>query len=201
MVVYGVKPVVIGKENGGISPCPNCGDRNKMSFVFHRSHFHLFWIPMFPLKLRVVGVCDACETVFEKKEMTSSMKTDYENAKLKIKKPLWQFSGLILLAILIVFMKLSHDKGKEEELVFIKSPAVNDIYYCLSDGSNYSTMRVDSISIDSVFVCPNLYEIDKRSKVYKIDKKENYAEFNYGISKLSILEMYTRGDIFNVYRD
>lgn len=201
MVIYGTRPVAIGEESGGVCACPSCADRNNMSFIFHRSHFHVFWIPMFPLKLKGVAVCSACETVFEPKEMSSSLKLDFDNAKLKLKKPIWQFTGLGLIAILILMAQYSSYQNERDEQVYLAAPEVNDVYYCTSSERLYSTMRVDSVSSDSVFVCPNMYEIDKKSKVYRIDKVINYPAFKYGISKSTITEMYNRDEIFKIERN
>ena len=39
------------------------------------------------------------------------------------------------------------------------------------------------------------------SKIYKIDKAENYPDMFYGISKEKIKEMYNSDEIYSIDRD
>lgn len=57
------------------------------------------------------------------------------------------------------------------------------------------------VNNDSLLVIPNNYEIDKMSKLYKIDKDENYSEeFSFKIAKKEIETMYNSGEIFDINR-
>ena len=57
------------------------------------------------------------------------------------------------------------------------------------------------VNNDSLLVVPNDYEIDKMSKLYKIDKDVNYSEeFSFKIAKKEIETMYNSGEIFDINR-
>ena len=59
-------------------------------------------------------------------------------------------------------------------------------------------MKVINVSNDSMFVSPKEYEISKMSKIYKINKPENYSESFYGISRQKLREMYDSKEIFDI---
>ena len=90
--------------------------------------------------------------------------------------------------------------NEKNELIYLNSPAIGDIYEYKIETSEYSTLKVISISIDIIFVSQNEYVIDRMSKVYKIDKDENYSDYNYGISKIDLKKMYDDKIIYDINR-
>ena len=64
----------------------------------------------------------------------------------------------------------SNGEAKKKELEFVANPVVGDVYKYKTEKQNYSTLKVTSVTADSVFVSPNEYETDKMSGIYKIDK-------------------------------
>lgn len=200
MIIYGSKAVHLKTASSKTATCPSCGTQGSLTFSVFRKHAHIFWIPLFPIGKKGVSQCQHCKNVLEMKEMPEPIKREYENLKSETKGPIWQFAGLGLIAILIVWGTYASEEDKKQELKYIANPQKGDIYEYRIETGSYSTLKVVSVTNDSVFVSPNEYEIGKMSKIYKIDKPENYSDLSYGISKIKLNEMYNSGGIFDINR-
>ena len=180
--------------------CQHCKNDNTVYINIYRRHFHIFWIPVFPFTKGGSSYCTHCKEVLKPKEMPEKLKIQYKNIKGDAKGPLWQFSGLMLIACLIAFGIYSSGKNKENTKLFLLDPVVGDIYEYKADNGSYSTMKLKRITSDSLFLSLNNYEIDKRSRIYKIDKTENYPETTFGYSKREISLMEKNGIILEINR-
>lgn len=197
---YGVKDVQIKTKKSESSICPDCESKGTLNFWILRKHFHFFWIPMFPLWKKGVCECSDCGSVYKARKLKDDAKKEYNEIKSNSRGPLWQFTGtgIIILLIALSFV-LSTDDSKEE-LLLLNSPQIGDVYILELGSSRYSTLKVVESTIDSVFVATNIYETNKVLKVYSINKKENYSDFSYGLSKKEILNMHSKDEIFDVVR-
>ncbi|UTW67552.1 zinc-ribbon domain-containing protein [bacterium SCSIO 12643] len=201
MIIYGTKPVNLLSKNSKNTTCPNCQTEGSITYHIYRKHAHIFWIPLFPLGKKGYSECSHCKNVLEPKEMPRNMQMELDIVKNEARGPIWQFAGLGIIAILFVWGGFASKQDKKMELQYLAAPAVNDVYEYKAEPGSYSTMKVVEVTSDSVFVAPNMYEISKMSKIYKIDKSENYSEDVYGISKIDLNKMYSDGKIFDINRD
>lgn len=200
MLIYGTKRVDLLSERSKETTCPYCQNQTTMRITVHRKHVHIFWIPMFPLVKKTKIVCELCESNLKEKDIPLLLQHKYANIKQETKGPIWQFVGLFLVTILIGSALYTSGAYEEKELAYLAAPQQGDVYrYKVAKGV-YSSLKVMNVSADSVFVAPNEYEINKRSKIHRIDKAENYAEFSYGIAKTKINEMYQANEIFYISR-
>ena len=103
--------------------------------------------------------------------------------------------------LLIVFAIYSSGKNKEDTQLYLTQPAVGDIYEYEANNGSFSTMRLEKVTTDSLFLSLNDFEISKKSRIYKIDKDENYSEITYGYSKSEMIQMHKEGIIFDINRD
>ena len=133
--------------------------------------------------------------------MPDSIRNEYIKLKEENKGALWQFSGLALFAILISWAFYQSGENEKLEQQYLAFPKSGDVYEYKIEGGFYSTLKVIEVNNDSLLVVPNDYEIDKMSKLYKIDKDENYSEeFSFKIAKKEIETMYNSGEIFDINR-
>ena len=187
-------------EQSETAICPSCGTQGSLTINIFRKHAHIFWIPLFPFGKKGVSQCEHCNNILEMKEMPDSLKREFENLKNETKGLIWQFTGLGIIAILIVWGNYVNGEDKKTELEYLKSPQIGDVYEYKIETGSYSTLKVVGVKNDSIFVSPNEYEISKMSKMYKIDKSENYSNLSYGVSINKIKEMYDSGEIFDINR-
>ena len=200
MIIYGTRAAHIKTKELPNVVCKDCGTKGSIRMSLFRRHAHVFWIPLFPLNKIGVSECQHCKSTLRPKEMPEALNREYDNLKMENKGPLWQFSGLFLIAILIVWISYSSGQDKKLEMQHIKNPEVGDVYRYKLETGRYSTFKVAQISEDSVFLFPNEFEITKRSKVYKIDKAENYSDSALGFTRQEILDFYDSGYIYDVDR-
>lgn len=200
MIIYGNKSVHVKSLELKSKTCEQCNTPRTMSLHLFSRHAHVFWIPTFPLGKKGYIQCEHCKSVLESDEMPDTIKREYDLFKRDAKTPIWQFSGLALIAILAVFITYNIQQNNENRLLYIANPIEGDVYKYKTDNQMYSSLKISNVSKDSVFVLQNQFETDKRKGVYKIDKEENYAQSNYGISKEAINNMFNEGIIYDVKR-
>ncbi|WP_298547027.1 hypothetical protein [uncultured Aquimarina sp.] len=200
MILYGSKAVHIKSEQSKTSTCPSCETQGSLILSVFRRHVHVFWIPLFPIGKKGMSQCQHCKNVLKTREMPAPIRKEYEILKNSAKGPAWQFVGLGMLIVLIIWGSYADSQNKKLALEYIASPMDGDIYEYKIETGNYSTLKVTAVSKDSVFVAPNEYEISKKSRIYKINKPQNYSKLSYGISKNRLKEMYSSGEILDINR-
>ncbi len=202
MIVYGSRAVNLKTNISSTAVCSNCNTKGLLKLSTYRKHAHIFWIPLFPIGSVGMSECQNCKQVLEFSEMQAPLKREYKVFKSDVKGPIWQFSGLTLILLLFVWGIYSSKQNDILKKEYISAPLVGDTYdYKVIETSNYSILKVREVSQDSVFVSPNEYEISKRSKLYTINKEENYTSFNYGISRANLEKMYDKGRIISIDRN
>ncbi len=175
MIFYGSKGKHIATENVNSIHCDYCKQQSTHTISIFGRYAHLYWIPLFPLSKKGVSECNHCKRTLAPKEMNEPLKMAYKNVKLSTKSPLWYWSGTALIVGLAIFgIKASKDHDKEM-VHFIETPKKGDIVDYKIDGE-YSTFKVTAVSSDSVYLVPNQYTINRETKLYKIDKPENYTD-------------------------
>ncbi|GAA0713863.1 hypothetical protein GCM10009430_06210 [Aquimarina litoralis] len=107
MIIYGSKSVHLKSERSEMSVCPNCGTQGSLVLSVYRRHAHIFWIPLFPIGKKGLSQCQHCKNVLYTKEMPTPIRKEFNILKNKAKGPLWQFVGLAILLVAIVWAALS----------------------------------------------------------------------------------------------
>ena len=93
-----------------------------------------------------------------------------------IKTPLWYYSGLAILACLIYLAFYLSKKDEINDANYIQEPKVGDMYTIeAAKKGYYTTMKVNRVTKDSIFVIRNDFDLFRRSKIYRINKDENYT--------------------------
>lgn len=201
MIIFGSGSAHIKTAPARNATCENCKNQGTLSFSIFRKHAHIFWIPFFPMNKTGASQCSHCKQVLKPKEMPETLKREYQNFKSDAKGPVWQFSGLALIVCLITFVGYSGNKDKENTIKYLAQPASGDIIEYRTETNQYSTMKVVDVSQDSVLVSLNDFEINRSSKVYKIDKAENYPDEYYAIAKSELNAMHEQGELLDINRD
>ncbi|MDP2527632.1 hypothetical protein [Maribacter dokdonensis] len=201
MIFFGTGSASLDSVKTRNITCQHCNNQDTIYINIYRRHAHVFWIPVFPLGKSGSSYCTHCKETLSPKQMPEALKMQYKNIKGEAKGPIWQFSGLLIFALLIVFAIYSSGKNKEDTQLYLTQPAVGDIYEYNANNGSYSTMRLEKVTTDSLFLSLNDFEISKKSRIYKIDKDENYSEITYGYSKSEMIQMHKEGIVFDINRD
>ena len=198
MIVYGTKSKELAKEIL-TEKCPNCGTQNSTDLHVFQKYAHVFWIPFFPMGKTGVSQCNHCKQVLKLKDMPSSMKTSYETLKAQTKTPVWTFSGLALVAVIIAIGVMADKKKDERNAGLILTPQGGDIFEIKTRGNQYTLYKVDQVQGDTVFVKVSNYETNKESALSDL-KKKDYSEGVLGFSKAELKQMLDNGDIVDIDR-
>lgn len=199
MIFYGTRSSSI--QNGVIKnvECPHCQSNTEMNYSIFGKYAHIYWIPLFPIKKLTVAECNSCKRTFELKDLSPTIKNKLNNSTGKLSNPLWMFSGLFIIGALFLFGYFSAMQTASNSKIFVQDPKIGDVYFVKESNGFYTTMKVDEVSKDSVVVFLNEMEIDKKSKIDKIDLDKNYKT-KERISKKNIQKLFNETKIYEVLR-
>jgi hypothetical protein len=198
MIIYGSKNKELAKEIL-TDKCQNCGTQNSVDMHVFQKYAHVFWIPFFPLGKTGVSQCDHCKQVLKLKEMPSTLTTSYENLRAQTKTPIWTFSGIALVVVLITIGIISDKKNDEKNAKLILTPRSGDIFEIKTKDNQYTLYKVDEVQGDSVFVQVNNFETNKITGLDDL-KTKAYSEDVFGISKTELKQMLDKGEIVDIDR-
>lgn len=127
MIFFGSRgKVVSGQVVEGVK-CPSCENMQFITFGALR-YFHLYWIPTF-ITSRKVGIeCTHCKRTFMGKELPDDLSREIKRTVFKKKNTVPMFSGLIIIACVILFTTSSAKLSDIEEASYVEQPAQNDLY-------------------------------------------------------------------------
>jgi len=199
MIFYGSKGTHLHSEQVSGIKCSHCEQQTTHTISIFGRYAHLYWIPFFPMGKKGVSECNHCKITLAPKEMSESLKLAYQNVNGHTKSPVWYWSGLGVIAMIIGLVVFTGSQHKKDVITYINDPQVGDIYE-YKPNEYYSLLKVTSVSNDSIFVISNDYEIERQSKLYKIDKTKNYTTKPYGISKERIKDLFESNEILDVNR-
>ena len=200
MIIYGWKATHIKSQTAPNLTCTNCNEKGKTFFSVFSKHVHIFWIPLFPYGKTGASQCDHCQLTMEKKQMPPEYRQEYERLRSEASTPVWKYAGLIIIAAIALYLYIDSGQRSDQNKDYIANPVKNDVYRMKTDGGNFTTMKVDSVSTDSVYVLLNEYEVTKRSGIYKVDKEENYYFVALPMHKSKLQELFNNGEIYDVDR-
>lgn len=201
MIFYGTKSSHLNSEQKGGIKCDNCNEITNHNISVYGKYGYLYWFPVFPMGKKVFSECSNCKTTNNFKEMNEKLKDASANLKQNTKTPIWYWSGLVIIALLISYGAYSSGKHKEDMVTYIEKPAVNDVIkYKISKTGYYSTLKIKSVTQDSIFVIQNDYETDKKRGVSDIDKAKNYTTVTYSIGKNQIKKFFDEGLFYDINR-
>lgn len=130
-------------------------------------------------------------------EIQDQMKAFKRSQKPRI----WQFLGLILVAVFIGSAILSGQREKANTKKYLEAPALNDVY-CVQEDNEYSLMTIAEIQGDSIYFMNNEYYTTQRLDVKKLHRANFYEKgVIYGYSKDELQELYNDKIIHNIWRD
>jgi hypothetical protein len=82
--------------------CPNCLSKNTTTVSVTGVYKHLFYIPFLSGEKLGSSVCTNCNHTFELPKMPMAIKLAYFELKETAKTPIWFYSGLIGIKVLVL---------------------------------------------------------------------------------------------------
>ncbi|MEP7239017.1 MAG: zinc-ribbon domain-containing protein [Ferruginibacter sp.] len=201
MIIYGWKSKQLAKETV-FEKCPNCSSQSSIELYVFQKYAHVFWIPFFPIGKTAVSQCDHCNQVLKLKEMPLSLKTAYENIRSKYKTPIWMFTGLALVALLITAGVVNSQIRDERNSKFILSPQRGDIFEIKTPEDHFTLYKIQSVDSNIVFISASLYETNKRTGLDELKSKGDsaYTDDVFPVTKIALKKMLEKGEILDIDR-
>jgi hypothetical protein len=201
MIIYGSKATQVATENLS-DKCSSCGTQNSIQMTVFQKYAHIFWIPFFPIGKTGATECSHCKQVLQKKEFTENLNSSYETLKSNSKMPIWTFSGLALLSILIIWGVKSNNETAEINAKLILTPQKGDIYEIKKDYKQYTLYKVNNVAGDTVFVFVNQYETNKITGLTDLKNKgdEAFIQEPLPLVKTELKSMLEKGEIIDIDR-
>lgn len=206
MFFYGIKSKSIKKGVLSHVTCPYCHEESDMEFDFRQKYFHLYLIPLIPLQKKVTVYCEKCHITIEKKQFSNSIQQKLNRVKERypIRTPVWAFSGVIILVLFFTWAVWQSGRHDVTEGEYIKNPKKGDVYFIESHPGGhmilYSTMRIDKVHPDKVFVTFNDTSTTKYTKVFGILDERYYTHKKGVYTRKKIQELYKKDSIISITR-
>ena len=201
MIIYGSRSSHLKSIQLDSETCPHCGQQGSLIMSTYTRYAHVFWIPFFSLGRFSISQCQHCKHTMGQKEMPAQIGAYHHRNLAQTRLPLWQFTGLALVAVVVVSGMYSNKNDKEQQALYVQSPMAGDVYEMKTGSGAYTTFKVVNVKSDSVQVRLNDYEVNTSSGIPKIDIEENYSDSTYLMPVSSLNEMFTTGEIVDVNRN
>jgi hypothetical protein len=183
------------------SSCPNCNHKNELNFSIYGGFVNLIIIPTAPIKKTIIIECYHCKKTYKLKELPTEIKENFKRQykETPIKTPLWQYTGSIILTTLLSFAIYTGIQMKKAEKEYIKAPLTGDIYFVNNNG-RYTTLKVKSITKDSVAIYLNDIEVSHYSGINEINVDKNYNKTEF-FTKQNLKKLYDENIIYEINRN
>lgn len=103
MIIFGSRANRIGSVQLPGTHCDYCHTQQAQEITQFGQYFHIFWIPFFPIGRKTFAECTHCKRTIGKREFTPELRNALNDHKSSIKRPVWHWAGLILVAFLVLF--------------------------------------------------------------------------------------------------
>lgn len=198
MIIYGYRSKLMASQFI-TEACPKCGASQQVQMYVLQRYAHIFWIPLFPIGKTGVAQCDTCKATYKKSQMDTGLKMAYSNMKSQVRPRWWMFSGLIIIALLLLSLTRNSMKNEAKSKQRIEHPSIGDCYKIKTENGNFSLMRVERVEDDTVYVSYCEYESTSPMKLYKLTETA-FGEISDSFSKYQIQQQYQSGKISGVVR-
>lgn len=203
MFFWGIKTRKLREGELTNLKCEYCGETETyMEYTFSQKYFHLYWIPLFPLRKKTEVYCDDCCVTYENNKIPkeAAKKLNYIKDRHPIRTPVWMFSGTIILAVFFSWAFYQSDKHDAVEAGYIDNPKKGDVYF-VDSGPEYSTFRIDKVDNESVYYTSNDTSVSKYTKVFFINNDKYYTDKKGSVSRKKLKDLYKKDSIMSISRD
>jgi len=202
MIVYGTDKAAL-KSTAYSGKCVNCNTAGSVQIHLFQKYAQIFWIiPLFPLKKVGYSQCSNCKQVLDSTQFDSIYKMGYDALRTGSRTPVWSFSGLAIIAVLVAWIMITVKNNTEENRKLISSPKKGDIYEIKLGYQEYTLIRVSHLVEDTVYFNPHSYQTNKITGLSDLKRKgdEAYTEEIVSLLKGELLAKLESKEILDVER-
>jgi hypothetical protein len=179
--------------------CEHCGTANSVELYLYQQYGHLFWIPTFPFRKTVISHCSHCKQTLETKAMSANLAAAAQQAKSNAKTPIWTFSGLAVIALLVIAVSIFEKKKNEKNAQLIGAPKSGDLLTVKTKDNQYTLFKISEVQQDTILIQVNNFETNKISGINDL-KTKGYDSSQFVYTKKELKQMFDAGEIIDVER-
>ena len=202
MIVYGAKYRLLSSHDVP-GTCPQCEAEHTVELFIYQKYFHLFWIPFFPMSRGGETICHNCRQALTHKELSPNARLLFADLRTHDRTPIWMFSGLVLLAIMIPLAFWQSGRHDEQVKALLADPRSGDLYEIDLEKGGYTLFKVSTVQVDSITVKVGQYETDRARGLTSLKYKEEedmYGEEFLRIARADLTTMHDKRVIMDVQR-
>jgi len=102
-MIYGWRGAKMGSYNVPNTICRFCNCSEPQRVTEFGKYAHAMWIPLFPIGKTTVAECTSCLRTIDQKDFPRDLTAQMTQFEGEVKRPVWHFSGLIIVGIFILF--------------------------------------------------------------------------------------------------
>ncbi|HNP33323.1 MAG TPA: zinc-ribbon domain-containing protein [Flavobacterium sp.] len=208
MFSYGIKSKTLREGELTNLHCEYCGeDETYMEYTFSQKYFHLYFIPIFPLRKKVAVCCDDCGMEYYNDSIPKAAAKRLNQIKDRhpIRTPVWMYSGSIIIVLFFIWAFWQSGRHDVTEGEYIKEPKKGDVFYIESKPKKYSTVyttwRIDKVDKENVYVTYNDSSVSKYTAVFGILNQRYYTTKKGIYTRKKIQELYKKDSIVSITRE
>ncbi|MBD2716512.1 hypothetical protein KBK19_15830 [Microvirga sp. STR05] len=199
MLIYGYKTThLVTKPAAG--SCPVCATCGALQLSVFGRYAHIYWIPLVPLGKGGQSACSNCQQVVPAKQLSPQLKQELQELKSQVRAPWWHFAGLALLAVGLGLALIGRSNQHTENLSFIQQPRAGDVYRIRTKDGNYSLLKVQGVSGNTVRLLRNNYETSKVTSLEGLNKPIRFAREPMELTLLDLQIMVEKDEIMDIER-
>jgi hypothetical protein len=164
--------------------------------VFQK-YVHFFYIPYLPAGKTGVSYCSNCKQVMVDKDMPANLKAAYQQLKAKTKIPIWMFSGLVLMILLIVYQLNNEQRAQKALATQMDQVVAGDVLELKLAKDNFTLYKVYRIKADSVLLQANEYQSTTAAGLKDIVDSAYATNLRY-ITKSELKKMALDGGLVGI---
>jgi len=205
MIIFGTKTKLLSNSpENFLGDCDYCHTPKSVFAHKEVSYFHIFWIPIFPYRSKIITICGHCKRVNSQSDINPQTLNEIR-AKGMPKIPKRYFFGIILIGLLFLAIIIVGIFSLSKTNAYLDDPKIGDIYKIeMNEGgrSIYTLYRVADVTADSITFLMNDYEATDRKSFRELQEQhaDNYSE-KIVLSRDEVLELYEENQISTIKRD
>jgi len=201
LILVGTNNKIIKKGNFKHTICPNCREVSAFDYIVFSKYAHLTYIPLFPVGKDAVVICENCDETIDINDFDDTTLSKLAQENNNLKNPVWMYFGSFALVIASIYgIYIYFNSGKKTDLYF-KKPMLSDVYCLKNSKGFYYTIKIDSLTKDSVYATENDFQVNLPNEIDEINQPENYTTIKVKYSKNDLLKLYNDNKISSIIRN
>jgi hypothetical protein len=192
--------------------CPVCQRENSRYLFLVQDYVDIFFMPFTPAGKSGEIRCQNCPAIIENFGLSDDQQFELQEMKTGAGTPVWTFAGMLGLPLLIMLISLpvlnaasntAPRKKGPSVLSMIMYPKQGDMYEIEmeeDDFADYSWVRIDSLSADSVWLGVNNQSTPIKEGLSAI-RGGCYDSLSMTIHRRDLKTMLDKKEVLDIHRD